>query len=137
MKKVLLCSFAALLLLASPAWARKKEQQLQESMDAYAAAIRWGEFGQAQGFLEPAYRQAHPLGELQSQRYAQVEISGYDDQGMGETPEGDVLRNVELRVVNKHTQVERRVHYVERWHYDAAGKRWWETSGLPDLWNGE
>ncbi len=131
----------ALLLLAvfaaAPAFAAKKEKQLQESMDAYATALRWSNFDQAQQFVDPVYRQAHPLSGLELQRYAQLEISGYGDQGMVQAPDGDVVRNVELRVINRHTQVERIVHCVERWHYDADAGRWWQIGGLPDLWQGE
>lgn len=132
-----LAAWLCVVLASAPALANKRAKQLGDAMQAYAAAVRWGEFEQAQQFLEPAYRQAHPLNDMQRRRYAQLEISGYADQGTAQTADGDIVRNIELRVINKHTQGERIVHYVERWHYDAASHRWWVVSGLPDLWNGE
>ena len=49
----------------------------------------------------------------------------------------DVVREIELGVINKHTMTERSMRYTESWHYDAEAKTWWQTSGLPDLWQGE
>jgi hypothetical protein len=48
-----------------------------------------------------------------------------------------VLRNVELRVINKHNMAERSLRYREEWRWDPEAKRWWLVVGLPDLWDGE
>jgi hypothetical protein len=128
------------LVVAAPASAlgkRKKGSQLDAAQTAYAAAIRWGEFEQAWEFLDPAYRVAHPMNELGFERYKQIEISGYTDRDSVAGENGSVVRNIELRVINRHTMAERSLRYREQWRWDPEAKRWWMVLGLPDLWDGE
>ncbi|MFT3755508.1 MAG: hypothetical protein QM769_06100 [Pseudoxanthomonas sp.] len=129
------------LMVAAPADAagkRKRANQLEQSRNALAASIRWGEFEKAWELVEPAYREAHPLTELVLERYRQVQITGYSDLGLGGTgADGTITRAIELRVVNRHTMAERSLRYEERWRWDEAARRWWLVGGLPDLWNGE
>jgi hypothetical protein len=40
---------------------------------------------------------------------------------------------VEIRLVNRNTQVERTLTDHQRWTYDPVAKRWWLVSGLPDF----
>ncbi|HYM85513.1 MAG TPA: hypothetical protein VET30_02135 [Pseudoxanthomonas sp.] len=136
----LLAMSLALLVVAAPADAlgkRKKGNQLEAMQLAYATAIRWGEFEEAWQLVEPAYRDAHPMTELAFERYQQVEISGYNDKNSVLAEDGSVLRNVELRVINRHTMAERTLRYREQWRWDDEAKRWWLVVGLPDLWDGE
>lgn len=140
MRAVLKMMFMIGLLAAwLPAGAQKFSQRgrLQEVQDAYAASIRWGEFENAWKAVDPAYRTEHPMTELEFERYQQVQISGYRDLNSSGGPDGTVERNVELRVINKHTMAERTLRYRERWRWDPEAKRWWLVVGLPDLWNGE
>jgi hypothetical protein len=51
--------------------------------------------------------------------------------------EDRVVRDVEIRVINRNTQAERTVRVREVWRWDAKAKQWWLASGLPDLWKGE
>ena len=128
------------LMVAAPASAlgkRKKGGQLEAMQTAYATAIRWGEFEEAWQLVDPAYREAHPMTELAFERYQQVQISGYTDKNSSVSEDGNVLRNMELRVINKHTMAERTVRYREEWHWDPEAKRWSLVVGLPDLWDGE
>lgn len=128
------------LMVVAPAGAvgkRKKGSQLEAMQLAYATAIRWGEFEEAWQLVDPAYRDAHPMTELAFERYQQVQISGYTDKNSSVSDDGNVLRNVELRVINKHTMAERSLRYREEWRWDPEAKRWWLVVGLPDLWDGE
>ncbi|MDR6841669.1 hypothetical protein [Pseudoxanthomonas sacheonensis] len=128
------------LMVAAPASAlgkRKKGGQLEAMQLAYATAIRWGEFEEAWQLVDPAYREAHPMTELAFERYKHIEISGYTDKNSSVSEDGNVLRNVELRVINKHNMAERSLRYREEWRWDPVAKRWWLVVGLPDLWNGE
>ncbi|HET6782772.1 MAG TPA: hypothetical protein VFH12_02965 [Pseudoxanthomonas sp.] len=128
------------LMVAAPAGAqgkRKKSGQLEAMQTAYATAIRWGEFEDAWQLVDPAYRDAHPMTELAFERYQQVQISGYIDKNSSVSEDGNVLRNVELRVINKHTMAERSLRYREEWRWDPEARRWWLVVGLPDLWDGE
>ena len=130
----------ALLLMVQPADAapkRKQAAQLEQMQAAYASAVRWGEFEQAWQLVDPAYREANPMTELAFERYQQIQISGYSDRNTSVADNGDVIRNIELRVINRHTMAERTMRYTERWRYDAAKKAWSIEGGLPDFWAGE
>ncbi len=128
-----------LLLMLAPASAQSRIQRgkLQPVQDAYAAAIRWGDFENAWQAVDPAYKVEHPMTELEFERYQQVQISGYRDMTTSSGPDGTIERAIELRVINKHTMAERTLRYRERWRWDPDAKRWWLVVGLPDLWNGE
>ena len=124
-------------LVPAAAQSRLQRTKLQPMQDAYAAAIRWGDFETAWQLVDPAYQAEHPMTELEFERYQQVQISGYRDLTTSGGPDGTVERAVELRVINKHTMAERTMRYRERWRWDPEAKRWWLVVGLPDLWNGE
>ena len=119
------------------AQSRRQGQQLQELQSAWSNAIRWGEFEQAWLMVDPAHRLAHPMTELELARYQQVQVSGYADRPSTVAEDGAVLRDVDLRVVNKHTMAERSVRYREQWRWDPETRRWWVADGLPDLWEGQ
>ena len=101
---------------------------------AYSAAIRWGDFEGAWLLVDPKYRQAHPMSDIEFERYKQVQVSGYRDLGAQTTPDGLAMREIEIGVINRHTLAERSMRYTERWQYDPETKTWWLTVGLPDFW---
>ncbi|MEJ7746390.1 MAG: hypothetical protein WKF61_06490 [Luteimonas sp.] len=125
-----------LALLAGCASGGGKMSALQEMQYAYSAAIRWGDFEGAWQVVDPDYREAHPMTELQFERYKQIQVSGYRDlaERMGE---GTAMREIQVGVINKNTMAERSIRYTESWRYDAGAKRWWITGGLPDFWAGQ
>jgi hypothetical protein len=43
------------------------------------------------------------------------------------------MQMVEIRLVNRHTLVERTVLAREHWRWDEDAKRWWLMNGLPDI----
>ena len=87
--------------------------------------------------VDPEVRKAHPLTDIDFSRYKQVQISSYRDRGASGLGSGEVVRDIEIGVINRNTLQERTIRYQERWRYDEAAKRWWLVSGLPDLWQGE
>ena len=127
----------AMALLATGCASTGKGSKLDEMQYAWSAAIRWGDFEGAWNLVDPEYRKAHPMTEVEFERYKHINISTYHDLGTQTLPDEIVVREVELGVINKHTMTERSMRYTERWRYDAAAKTWWVTSGLPDLWQGE
>lgn len=135
--KLLLLAGLLLVLLPATAQSRLQRNKLQPMQDAYAAAIRWGDFETAWQLVDPAYKAEHPMTDLEFERYQQVQISGYRDVSTSGGPDGTVERAIELRVINRHTMAERTMRYRERWRWDPEAKRWWLVVGLPDLWNGE
>ncbi|WP_429001851.1 hypothetical protein [Xanthomonas sp.] len=133
---------AALLLLLAVAGdalaaSRSQRNKLEQVQTAYTATIRWSEFETAWDAVDPAYRLAHPLTELELERYRQVQVSSYKVGRVAGTPDGEVTRDIELGVINRNTQAERTVRYRERWRWDPQAKTWWLQDGLPDLWNGQ
>ena len=109
-----------------------RNQQLQQAQYAYSAAIRWGDFEGAWNMVDPKVRAAHPMTDLELERYKQLQVSGYHDIG-SEVLADTASREIQIGVVNRNTLVERQVRYTERWRYDAAIKTWWLAVGLPDL----
>ena len=109
-----------------------RNQALQQAQYAYSAAIRWGDFEGAWNMVDPKLRTAHPMTDLEFERYKQLQVSGYHDLGAEVTPD-TAAREIQIGVINRNTLVERQVRYTERWRYDAVGKTWWLTVGLPDL----
>ena len=131
---LLLCCLA--LLAGCPKTHASKGSALDEVQYAYSAAIRWGDFEGAWNMVDPAYRDAHPMSDLQFERYKQVQVSHYRE--LASSPgESEALREIEIGVINRHTMAERTMRYTERWRYDAAKKAWWIDGGLPDFWAGE
>ena len=137
MSKLLLrCLLACcLVVLAGCPKSASKGSALDETQYAYSAAIRWGDFEGAYNLVDPKVREAHPLTDVDFSRYKQVQISGYRDLGGSPLASGEVVREIEIGVINRNTLAERTVRYRERWRYDEGAKTWWLTSGLPDLWN--
>ena len=110
--------------------------ELDKVQYAYSAAIRWGDFEGAWQLVDPEYRKQHPLSDLEFERYKQIQVSGYRDLAAQAIPGGTAVREIQIGVINRHTQVERSIRYTERWRYDPVTKQWWLTVGLPDFWSG-
>ena len=136
MSKLLLrCLLACcLVLLAGCPKSASKGSALDEIQYAYSAAIRWGDFEGAYNLVDPKLREEHPLTDVDFSRYKQVQISAYRDLGGSPLASGEIVREIEIGVINRNTLAERTVRYRQSWRYDEAAKTWWLTSGLPDLW---
>ncbi|MUV13301.1 hypothetical protein [Noviluteimonas gilva] len=139
MRKTLLQSMwmalcLCVLALAGCATSEGAASQFDRKVYEYSAAIRWGDFEGAWTLVDPEYRKAHPLSDMEMERYKQVQIAGYRDLATQTLPDGDVVREVEIEVVNRHSLAQRQTRYTEHWHYDPVAKQWWLMVGLPDLW---
>jgi len=110
-----------------------RETLLDETLRGYAATIRWGDPTQAFAYVDPTYREAHPLTELDVARFKQVQITAYNDQLPVPVNENEVRQTVEIGLVNINTQGARSIIDHQVWHYDEKAKRWWLTTGLPDI----
>ena len=140
-RRLILTAIAALLGMAVTAQAagpgRSQRNKLTQTQEAYVAAVRWSDFEAAERFIDPAYWQAHPLTDLQRERYRQVQVSNYRERSTGVAADGAIERRVEMGVINRNTLAERTVMVTERWRWDPEAKRWWQAQGLPDLWQGQ
>ena len=140
MRLLLIVLFTALLGLAGCASMGKQTQgnELDKAQYDWAGAIRWGDFEGAMNLIDPTLRDEHPPTSVELERYKQVQISAYRDIGASADIKGDTaVRDIEIGVINRHTQAERSVRYRERWRWDPEAKTWWLTTGLPDLWAGQ
>ena len=133
----LLLLIALLATATASAGGRGKANALEKAQYAYSAAVRWGDVHGAWALQDPAWRGAHPLADFDIDRWKQIQITSY--QVMDSTGGGsdEALRSIEIGIANRNTMAARTVSYRETWHYDAATKTWWVTSGLPDFWNGQ
>lgn len=130
--------FAALLGLAGCASMGNEGNELDKMQYAWSGAIRWGDFEGALNLVDPKLRSEHPPTSVELERYKQVQISAYRDVGSSaDIKSGTAVRDIEIGVINRHTQAERSVRYREQWRWDPEARTWWLTSGLPDLWAGQ
>lgn len=127
-----------LLALVACASSGPKMTELEKLQYAYSAAIRWGDFEGAWQLVDPKYREAHPISEIEFSRYEQIQISAYRDLATNTSLDaGTSIREIQIGVVNKNNMTERGLRYTERWAYDPVAKVWWLQVGLPDLWQGQ
>jgi hypothetical protein len=117
--------------------AQTRSESLTNTLKAYASTVRWGDFASAMQFVDPAARTSHPVTALDMARYQQVRVTEYNDD-VGPVPVSDteVRQTVRVSLVNVNTQAERTITDQQTWHYDAATRHWWLTSGLPDITRG-
>lgn len=99
----------------------------------YAGTLRWNGFEQALDFVDPLHREAHPATALELERYRQVEVKGYQVVRATALSSERIQREVEISLVNRHTQRERVLRHTEVWRLDAEARRWWLVGGLPDI----
>ena len=129
----LLVVLSALLLTACPN-TKSRSDELTNTLNAYGSVVRWGDFANAQQFVDPKVREAHPLTPIELSRFKQYRVSDYDDgQGPAPTGENEAQQVVRIGIVNLNTQAERTLVDKQTRHYDPEAKHWWLTSGLPDL----
>jgi hypothetical protein len=112
---------------------KSRETLLDDTLRGYAATLRWGDLTQAVAFVDPKYLAEHPLTELDVARFKQVQVSAYNDQPPVPVSENEVRQTVEIGIVNINTQGARSVIDHQVWRYDEPQKRWWLTTGLPDI----
>ncbi|HEX5693469.1 MAG TPA: hypothetical protein VFY00_02490 [Arenimonas sp.] len=123
---------ALALLLAACATSGQRSPR-DQTLYNYVSAVRWSDFDNAAKFVDPLVLAAEPLTALELERYRQFQVSGYEVKAASEPAEGEYEQVVEIRVVNRHTQVEKVLTDRQRWRWDPEAKRWWLASGLPDL----
>jgi hypothetical protein len=125
-------ALALTLACGTAAASAKQSKLLISTLFDYSGAIRWSEFERAYDYVDPATRAEHPLTDIDRARYKQVEVTHYEVTAETQTREADD-RQVEIRLINRNTQAERTISYHEHWRWDAKDKRWWLTTGLPDI----
>ena len=134
----LFAPIALLLLAACASGGGTQSDALDRAQYAWSAAVRWNDFEGAVNLIDPDRRDELAPSGLQMERYKQVQMSAYRDVGGSrDLDAGTATRDIEIGVVNRHTQAERTLRHRETWRWDAGSRTWWNTSGLPDLWEGQ
>jgi hypothetical protein len=127
-----------LLVVAGCASVNQQGDKLDQQQYAWSGAIRWGEVEGATNLIDPKVRDERPVTDLELERWKHIQVTSYRDIGSDRNLEkGTAVREIDIGVMNRHTMAERTVRYRETWRWDAEGKVWWLTSGLPDLWAGQ
>ena len=124
---------AALLVLSACAQLQTGGQPRDWALDEYGMAIRWNEFDQALQFIDPALRAQQPMTDLERERLKQIQVTGYEVKTRELGADGGIVQTVEIRVVNRNTQIERSFIDRQAWQLGADGKSYWLASGLPDF----
>ena len=105
-RRLILTAIAALLGMAVTAQAagpgRSQRNKLTQTQEAYVAAVRWSDFEGAERFIDPAYWQAHPLTDLQRERYRQVQVSNYRERSTSVAADGAIERRGDGRDQPQH-----------------------------------
>lgn len=135
--RVLAVMLPALLAACASQGLRSRADLLDETLRAYAGAIRWGDIGAADVFLEPSVRETLGPSALERARYQQVQVSTYEEQGRVPSGDNEVRQSVRIELVNVNTQRSRSVVDHQVWRWDDKTRRWWLVSGLPDITQGQ
>jgi len=123
----------AVALLGGCGTIKNQQTLLQNTLEAYAAVIRWGNFDEAAAFVDPDVLKQHPVSALDMERYHQVQVTGYLEQKAMPVGENEVRQLVEIGLVNVNSQAARSIIDRQLWRWDPKIKRWWLVSGLPDI----
>ena len=67
------------------------------------------------------------------ERFAQVQVTGYEVKGSEQIAEDKYAQAVEIRLVNVHTQTAGVLIDRQVWRYDPGPRQWWLTTGLPKI----
>lgn len=121
------------LLAACSTGAGSKPDALDRTLYDYSGAIRWNNFEVAYEMVDPEVRTARPMSNFEFERLKQIQVTRYDLMASSVLPDGRIAREVEIGLVNRHTQAERSVRVRETWRYDETAQRWWQTEGLPNF----
>jgi len=123
----------ALLLLAGCATLHKKSQLRDTTLEAYGAALRWGDFQSAWNYVDPDVRAAHPLTPQQKALYDAVRVAQYDASGPSAADEDTIQQTAQISLIVKSSQQVYSVLDHQTWRWDDKAKHWWLESGLPDI----
>src|SRR5574337_234529 len=113
-----LIAACALLLLAGCATLQNRNVLRDETLDAYAAALRWGDFQSAWNYVDPEVRAAHPLSAQQKALYDTVRVAEYDTSGLAANGPDSVRQTAQISLIVKSSQ---RVYGVldhQTWRWD-------------------
>jgi hypothetical protein len=112
---------------------RPDRDPLEQAFDTHRATMLWGEIDEVLSMIDPKVRATKMPSRLELDRWHQVDVSGYHEQGQELLAPDHARRVVALDIVNRHTQAVRTIVDMQEWRWDEKAERWWLVSGLPKL----
>ena len=106
----------------------RKQDALEAATNAYAAALRWGYYETAIGYLHPDKRKVVDV----PKELPNIRVTRYDVV-QPPIPSGEDIAVQVVQIDYLHQDVQRMKSLSDRqeWRYDPAIKTWWLNSGLP------
>lgn len=100
---------------------------IEKALNDYEATLRWQNIREAYRFLRPELQPAYLPQGIDSMR-----VVGYDvlDRPV-EVSENVVVQRVEVKYVNRETQIMRTIMDEQVWESDDDGKTWMRASPMP------
>lgn len=100
---------------------------MEEALNSYGSAIRWGLFQKAWGFQGDKLKPAPDFKSLKT-----IKVTGYDSVFRSVQDEGNtVLQTVEIRYIDNERLVEKSLTDEQKWHFDVEKKQWLLDSSFP------
>jgi uncharacterized protein YceK len=106
----------------------RKQDALEAATTAYAAALRWGYYETAMGYLHPEKRKVAEV----PKSLRNIRVTGYYVV-QPPVPVGDNERVQVVRIDYVHEDVQSVRSLTDRqtWRYERSNKIWWLDTGLP------
>lgn len=108
----------------------KQRLMLEDTLNLYASAIRWGDFqGATQFFSDPLLYQ-----QVKFEKLKGIKVSAYDVKGVQLLNDGNELRQtVEIRYYDTAVGSEHQFLDHQIWIYDTGKERWLLSSKMPEF----
>lgn len=101
--------------------------KIDDTLNAYASAIRWGAFEKAASFMDPTDSER-----LDEAWLSDIQVTGYDQQYRKDQGEGNIVeQTVEIRYLHKSTNVEKILTDHQLWRWNEERGKLYLRSGLP------
>ncbi|MBP1149471.1 MULTISPECIES: hypothetical protein [Methylocaldum] len=101
--------------------------KMEEALNSYGSAIRWGAFQKAWDFQTDKQKRAPDFKALKN-----IKVTGYDSVFRKVQNEGTiVLQTVEIRYIDNERLVEKSLTDEQKWHFDVEKKQWLLDSSFP------
>jgi hypothetical protein len=106
----------------------RKQESLEAATNAYAAALRWGYYETAVGYLHPEKRKVAEVPKI----LKDIRVTRYDVvQPPIQTGKTETVQVVQIDYVHQDVQSVRSLTDRQTWRYEPEAKSWWLYSGLP------
>lgn len=106
----------------------KRAVTLQNATNGYQAALRWGYYDTAYGFVTPEIRDKAPTLPIKDG----LRLTGYDViQAPVMTDEDNAVQTVAIEYLYQDQQVVKQLMDRQLWRWDEKKQNWWLMTGLP------